>query len=157
MLRSAIGKAQTSAVRSCPLLVFSVGGRRLAVKTDEVASVSQWSGSIPVPSRTPYISAVVRRDEEVLPVYDLAAQLHVSPRGEELLCVTAKHPRGAVAICIDEDMPVLHSLESEGMRPYRGDVDCEAVGSFVSGLDEIPIISFAKLGTTHAQGLRNTR
>ncbi len=145
------GRAQTSAARTCPLLVFSVGGRRLAVRTDEVAGVSPWPGSIPVPSRTPLISAVVRREHEVLPVYDLAGLLHVTPRGEELLCVTAKHPLGPLAICIDDDMPILHALESHALRPYR-DAEFEAVGSFMSGLDEIPIISFAKLGVAQPHG-----
>ena len=146
MLRSALGRAQTVSARPCPLLVFSVGGRRLAVKTDEVAGISQWRGSIPVPSRTPFVSAVERRYNDVLPVFDLAGLLHVTPRGEALLCVTAKHPRGPLAICIDEEMPVLQTLENGAMRAYRGG-EFEAVGSFVHGLDEIPILSFAKLGT----------
>jgi chemotaxis signal transduction protein len=118
----------------------------LAVKTDEVAGISQWPGSIAVPSRTPFVSAVVRREREVLPVFDLANLLHVTPRGDTLLCITAKHPRGPMAICIDEEMPVLHHLDAGAMRAYRGS-EFEAVGSFQSGLDEIPILSFATLGS----------
>jgi hypothetical protein len=89
-------------------------------------------------------------------VYDLAGLLHVTPRGDELLCVKAKHPWGALAICIDDEMPVLHTLDSEGLRPYRG-AEFEAVGSFVSGLDEVPIISFAKLGAAQPQGTVSQR
>lgn len=145
MLRSSLGRKQRSGPQTCPLLVFSVGGRRLAVKTDEVAGISEWQGSIPVPSRTPFVSAVMRKDRDVLPVFDLADLLHVTLQGEELLCLTAKHPLGPMAICIDEDMPVLHTLDSAAMQAYEGG-EFEAVGSFVSGLDQIPIMSFAKLG-----------
>jgi chemotaxis signal transduction protein len=128
------------------LLIFSVGGRRLAVKTDEVAGISEWRGSIPVPSRTQFVSAVVRKDKEVFPVFDLAGLLHVRVKGEELLCLTAKHHLGAVAICIDEDMPVLHTVDASAIQAFRGG-EFEAIGSFSSGLDQIPIISLAKLGS----------
>lgn len=146
MLRPSLARKQKSGSRSCPLLIFSVGGRRLAVKTDEVADISEWRGSIPVPSRTQFVSAVVRKDKEVFPVFDLAGLLHVRVRGEELLCLTAKHHRGAMAICIDEDMPVLHTLDTAAIQAYR-EADFEAIGSFSSGLDQIPIISLAKLGS----------
>jgi hypothetical protein len=92
------------------------------------------------------VSAVVRKGDEVFPVFDLAGLLHVRVRGEELLCLTAKHHRGAMAICIDEDMPVLHTLDTAAIQAYR-DGEFEAVGSFVSGLDQIPIISLVKLGS----------
>lgn len=145
MLRPSLRRKQTSSPQSCPVLIFSVGGRRLAVKTNEVAGISEWKGSIPVPSRTQFISAVVRKDQKVFPVFDLADLLHVTVKGEDLLCLTAKHPQGEMAICIDEDMPVLHTLDSAAIQGYQGG-EFEAVGSFASGLDQIPIISFAKLG-----------
>jgi chemotaxis signal transduction protein len=126
--------------------VFSVGGRRLAAKTDEVAGISEWKESIPVPSRTPFISAVVREDQVVLPVFDLAELLHVSARGDYLLCLKAKHPRGTMAICIDEKMPILHTLDFATIQPCREREFC-SIGSFSSGLDEIPIISLSKLGS----------
>ncbi len=146
MLRSSLQRKQKAGPQSCPLLIFSVGGRRLAVKTDEVAGISAWKGSIPVPSRTPFVSAVVRKDKDVFPVFDLAELLHVTVKGEELLCLTAKHHRGAMAICIDEDMPVLHTLDAAAIQAYRGG-EFEAIGSFANGLDQIPIISLAKLGS----------
>lgn len=146
MLRPSLARKQKSGPQSCPLLVFSVGGRRLAVKTDEVADISEWRGSISVPSRTQFVSAVMRKDREVFPVFDLAGLLRVRVRGEKLLCLTAKHHRGALAICIDEDMPVLHALDTAAIQAYRGE-DFEAIGNFSSGLDQIPIISLAKLGS----------
>jgi chemotaxis signal transduction protein len=146
MLRPSLARQQKSGIRSCPLLIFSVGGRRLAVKTDEVVGISEWKGSIPVPSRTQFVSAVVRKGDEVFSVFDLAGLLHVRVRGEELLCLTAKHPRGAMAICIDEDMPVLHTIDTAAIQAYRGG-EFEAVGNFESGPDQIPIISLVKLGS----------
>lgn len=146
MLRPSLARKQKSGSQSCPVLIFSVGGRRLAVKIDEVADISEWRGSIPVPSRTQFVSAVVRKDKEVFPVFDLAGLLHVRVRGEELLCLTAKHHRGVMAICIDEDMPVLHTLDTAAIQAHR-EGDFEAIGSFSSDLDQIPIISLAKLGS----------
>ena len=146
MLRSSLQRKQKSGAQSCPLLIFSVGGRRLAVKTDEVAGISVWKGSIPVPSRTPFVSAVVRKDKDVFPVFDLAALLHVTVKGQELLCLSAKHHRGTMAICIDEDMPVLDTLDAAAIQAYRGG-EFEAIGSFANGFDQIPIISLAKLGS----------
>lgn len=146
MLRPSLLRKQESGSRSCPLLVFSVGGRRVAVKTDEVAGISVWKKSTPVPSRTKYVSAVVRKDDEVFPVFDLAGLLRVKIKGDELLCLTAKHHRGAMAICIDQDMPVLHTLDIAAIQPYRGG-EFDATGSFSSGPDQIPIISLAKLGS----------
>lgn len=146
MLRPSLARKQKPGSQSCPLLIFSIGGRRLAVKTDEVAGISKWNGSIPVPSRTQFVSAVLRKDREILPVFDLASLLHVRVRGDELLCLTAKHPDGAMAICIDEEMPVLDTLDAAAIRAYRGE-DVKAIGSYSSGLDEIPIISMAGLGS----------
>ncbi len=147
MLRSPFAKKKSEAPnQSWTLLVFSVGGRRLAVKTTEVAGVSAWNGSLPVPSRTPFVSAVIRDEQGVVPVFDLAELLHVSVQGDNLLCLTAKHPRGAMAICIDEEMPILHTIEAAAVESYQ-DGDIDAVGKFASGFDQIPILAFARLGS----------
>jgi chemotaxis signal transduction protein len=146
MLRSSFGNKPQTGSHSCPLLIFSVGGRRLAVKTHEVAGISKWNGSIPVPSRTAFVSAVMRRDQHVFPVFNLAELLRVSVQGEQLLCLTVKHPHGAMAICIDEEMPVLHTLETAAIQAYQGG-EFEAVGSFASGLDQIPIVALSKLAS----------
>lgn len=144
MLRSFVGAKEKPHSHTCPLIIFSVGGRRLAVKTDEVAGISEWKGSIPVPSRTPFVAAVVRRAQQVFPVFDLAGLLRVSIRGRHLLCVTIKHPDGAMAVCVDEEMPVLHTVDTAAIQVYEGG-EFEAVGSFRSGFDEIPIIAASKL------------
>ena len=146
MLRTGSGIQQKSASRSWNLLVFSVGGRRLAAKTDEVAGITEWKERIPVPSRTRFVSAVIRQDQAVLPVFDLAELLHVSVQGNYPLCLTAKHPRGTMVICIDEEMPTLHTLDPAAIQPHQGS-EFAAIGSFSSGLDEIPIIALSKLGS----------
>ncbi len=146
MLRSARAEQKTATSRTCNLLVFSVGGRALAAKTDEVGGISNWEGSIPVPSRTPFVTAVVRKDDAVLPVFNLAGLLQVVAQGEELLCLTAKQRNGMMAICIDADMPVLYTVEVSAIAPYRGH-EFKAVGTFLNGLDEVPILSLAQLGT----------
>ena len=82
----------------------------------------------------------------VLPVFNLAGLLQVVAQGEELLCLTAKQRNGMMAICIDADMPVLYTVEVSAIAPYRGH-EFKAVGTFLNGLDEVPILSLAQLGT----------
>ncbi|MGQ0666774.1 MAG: chemotaxis protein CheW [Nitrospiraceae bacterium] len=147
MLRTALNSRQKAAPSSWKLLVFSVGGRRLAVKTDEVAGISQWKDSAAVPSQTPFVSSVIRNNETLLPVFDLAGLLRVSIRGADPLCLTAKHPRGPMAICIDGEMPVLQTLDPASIRPCQGEA-FDSLGSFASGLEEVPIIALSKLGSS---------
>ncbi|MFO0706017.1 MAG: hypothetical protein U0412_04100 [Nitrospira sp.] len=101
---------------------------------------------MPVPSRTPFVSAIVRRDRTVFPVFDLAGMLNVRVRGAQPLCLMAKHPAGAMAIRIDEDMPVLHQIDSATIRGSHTR-EFETLGSFTDEFEDIPIISLARLGT----------
>lgn len=146
MLRGAIGRQHQATPQICHLLVFSVGGRRLAAKTEEIGGIAPWTGSISVPSCTPFITSVIRRDQAVFPVFDLAGMLKVRVRGEQRLCLMAKQSGGGMAICIDEEMPVLHSLDLAKIRPYRSQ-ELETVGCFTDEFEDVPIISIARLGS----------
>lgn len=146
MLRGAVGRQRQTTSQVCHVLVFSVGGRRIAARTEEVSGISAWTGSIPIPSRTPFISSVIRRDRTVYPVFDLAGKLNVRVRGEQRLCLMAKQPMGSMAICIDEEMPVLHALDAARIQPYRS-LDFDAVGCFTDEFEDVPIISVARLGS----------
>lgn len=146
MLRAGDKSQRHTTRRSWHVLVFSVGGKRLAVKTLEVAGISQWNESIPVAGRTPFVTAVVRLDQAVLPVFDLASSLQLSVQGSPL-CLRVRHPLGDMAMCIDEEMPVLHTLDPSMIQTYRG-TDLPADGSYANGLDEIPILSVSRLGGT---------
>jgi len=134
-----------AAKRSWNLLVFSVGGERLAARTDDIGGIAPWVNSIAVPSRTPFVQAMVRREKEVLPVYDLAARLNRSLLGDPLLCLVAKHVDGPMAICIDGDMPSLHTIEA-GTLQFSTRTDIETIGSFNDGNGEIPVVAFQTLG-----------
>ena len=133
------------AKRSWNLLVFWVGGERFAARTDDIGGIAPWVNSIAVPSRTPFVQAMVRREKEVLPVYDLAARLNRSLLGDPLLCLVAKHVDGPMAICIDGDMPSLHSIEA-GTLQFSTRTDIETIGSFNDGNGEIPVVAFQTLG-----------
>jgi chemotaxis signal transduction protein len=111
----------------------------------EVSGVSEWHGSIPIPSQTPFVTAVIRQGKTVLPVFDLAALLHRTVRGNSLLCLRVKHVLGEMAICIDEDIPVLHACDPAAVQTYHG-TDLPAEGSYTNGLDEILILSISRLG-----------
>jgi chemotaxis signal transduction protein len=147
MLRSGQKHHRETVRQSWPLLVFSVGGRRLAVKTCDVLGISEWNGSIPVAARTPFVTAVVRQGRTVLPVFDLAAFIRLTVQGTNPLCLKVRHPLGEMAMCIDEEIPVLHAFDPAALQIYHGK-DVPSEGSYTNGLDEIPILSISRLGST---------
>ncbi|MFO0699119.1 MAG: chemotaxis protein CheW [Nitrospira sp.] len=145
MLRTNGISQHRAASRSSQLLVFSVGERRLAVNTLEVGDISQWSEPIPVAGRTPFVTAMIRLNQTVLPVFDLAAALQRTVQGKSPLCLRVKHVLGDMVMCIDEKIPVLQTLDYSMIQTYRG-TDVPADGSYVHGQEEIPILSVSKLG-----------
>lgn len=147
MLRSAQTHQRQAVRQSCQLLVFSVGGRRLAVRTLDVSGISRWADPIPVAAQTPFITSAVRHNHTVLPVFDLAASLCLTVQGSSPFLLRVKHPSGEMAICIDEEIPVLHALDSATIQAYQGK-DLPADASYTTGLDEIPILSVSQLGLT---------
>lgn len=145
MLRTNGRSQHPETPRSWHLLVFSVGGRRLAIKTLDVGGISQWHESISVSGRTPFVSAVVRLNQIVLPVFDLAAVLRRTVQGKSLLCLRVKHSLGDMAICIDEEIPILQTLDLSLIHPYR-DRDVPAESSYAHGQEEVPILAVSRLG-----------
>jgi len=126
-------------------VVFSVGGMKLAARTEDVGGVSPWTESIPVPSRTPFVQAMLKRDNLVLPVYDLAARLSRTVQGDPLLCLVARHLDGPMAICIDADVPSLETVDTAAIRPAgRGDI--ESLGSVMIGENDVAIVALQRLG-----------
>ena len=113
------------------------------MRTDEMAGVKKWTG-VPISGKTRSISSVDHPDQAAPVVFDLAELLHVSVRGSSPMCVMAKHPRGILAICVDEEMPVLHRLDAAAVQPYRGE-ESPLVGTFASEYGHIPILSVVKL------------
>ncbi len=147
MLRAARQQGTAaSAKRTWNLVVFSIGGLKLAARTEEVGGVTPWGERIPVPSRTPYVDSLVMRDKEVLPVYDLASQLRREVEGDEALCLVARHIDGPMAICIDSTVPSLHTVDATDVRPSAGQ-DVDWLGSFESEGVRISIVSLQRLGT----------
>ncbi|MBI3808614.1 MAG: chemotaxis protein CheW [Nitrospirae bacterium] len=125
--------------------MFSVGGIKLAARTEDVGGVSPWTGTIPVPSRTPFVQAMLKRDNHVMPVYDLAARLNLTVQGDPLLCLVAHHLDGPMAICIDADVPSLETVDAAAIRPNgRGDI--ESLGSFTIGENDVAIVALQRLG-----------
>lgn len=117
------------------------------MKALDVSGISQWSEPIPISAQTPFVTAVVRQGQAVLPVFDLAASLHLTVQGSSPLCLKVKHPLGEMAMCIDEEIPILHAFDSVALQTYQGK-DLPAEGSYINGLDEIPILSVSRLGST---------
>jgi hypothetical protein len=67
--------------------------------------------------------------------------------GSRKLCLLAKHRAGPLAICIDEQIPTLQSVEPGLIAPPAGD-EPDVIGTYqIEGLS-VPIYSFATLVLT---------
>ena len=154
MLRAARGQQEAQVTkRLWNVVVFSVGGIKLAARTEEVGGVSPWTESIPVPSRTPFVQAMLKRDNHVMPVYDLAARLSRTLQGNPLLCLVARHLDGPMAICIDADVPSLETVDATAIRP-NGREDIESLGSVTIGESDVAIVALQRLGQSRLDAVR---
>ena len=155
MLRAARGQQQVQGTkRVWNVVVFSVGGIKLAARTEDVEGVSPWTETIPVPSRTPFVQALMKRDNHVMPVYDLAARLNRALQGEPLLCLVVRHHDGPMAICIDADVPSLETVHATAIRP-NGREDIESLGSVMIGAHEVAIVALQRLGRLRQDTVRS--
>lgn len=155
MLRAARGQQQAQATkRSWNVVVFSVGGLKLAARTEDVGGVSPWTESIPVPSRTPFVQAMLKSGNHVMPVYDLASRLSCKLPGNPLLCLVARHLDGPMAICIDADVPSLETVDATAIRPNIRE-DIETLGSVTIGGDDVAIVALQRLGRSKQDAVRS--
>ena len=146
MLRGVCGKQQVQVTkRSWNVMVFSIGGIKLAARTEDVGGVSPWTESIPVPSRTPFVQAMLKRENHVMPVYDLAARLSRTLIGSPLLCLVARQHDGPMAICIDADMPSLETVDATAIRS-NGSEDIETHGTVTIAGNDVAIVALQRLG-----------
>lgn len=152
MLRAQLRRQQarattnnSTASRMQGLVVFSVGGKRLAAKTDEIGGVIPWPGATVVPSDTPFIAALVRQEKRCLPVFDLAAKFNRTVKDKEPLCLLVKHMDGPLAICIDSQVPSLLMTTRASMNGRDGS-DPNIAGTCEADDEELPIINLTTLG-----------
>ena len=127
------------------MVVFSIGGMKLAARTEDVGGVSPWTDSTPVPSRTPFVQAMQKRDHQVMPVYELANRLSRTLQGNPLLCLVARHVDGPMAICIDAAVPSLETVDAAAIRSTVSG-DLETLGSVSIGGDDVAIVALQRLG-----------
>ena len=155
MLRASRGQQQAQATkRSWNMMMFSVGGVKLAARTEDVGGISHWTQSIPVPSRTPFVQAMLKQGNQVMPVYDLAARLSRTLQGEPLLCLMARQLDGPMAICIDAEMPILETVDVTAIRATgRGDI--ETLGSVTISGHDVAILALQRLGQSRLDAARN--
>jgi chemotaxis signal transduction protein len=131
--------------KSCPLVIFSLGGRRLAARAEEVGGVFPWADAMPVPSGTAFVNAIIRRGDEVLPVFDLASRLNLHVAGASPWGLIAKRRDGPIALRIDGEIPSLRSVEAGALRSAAGG-EADIAGTCLLGNEEVPIYSLATLG-----------
>lgn len=127
------------------VIVFFVGGRPLAARTEEVGGIRPWADAMPVPSRTPSVNALIRYGEEVLPVFDLAGFLKLRVQGSAPLCLIAKRRDGRIALRIDAEMPRLLTVEADALN-QPAEPDSNVLGLFLVEGKEVPIYSLVNLG-----------
>ncbi|NOS80573.1 MAG: hypothetical protein HOP32_03205 [Nitrospira sp.] len=146
MLRAARGQQQAqTAKRLWNLLVFSVDGLRLAARTEDVGGVSPWTESIPVPSRTPFVQAMMKRGDQVMAVYDLAARLNRRLQGQSFLCLVARQFDGPMAIRIDAELPTLETVDATAIRTDSSG-QLETLGSVTIQGEVVTIVALQRLG-----------
>ncbi|HSQ52210.1 MAG TPA: chemotaxis protein CheW [Nitrospiraceae bacterium] len=146
MLRATRGQQRVQGTkRLWNVMVFSIGGMKLAARTEDVGGVSPWTQTIPVPSRTPFVQAMLKRDNLAMPVYDLAARLSRKQIGSPLLCLVIRHLDGPMAICIDADMPSLETVDAAVIHP-NSSRDIESLGSVTIGEHDVTIVALQRLG-----------
>jgi chemotaxis signal transduction protein len=143
-----------AAKKSWNVVVFSVGGIKLAARTEDVGGVAPWIEPVPVPSRTPFVGAMLKRDKDVMPVYDLAMRLQRELEGDTLLCLVARHVDGPMAICIDSVIPSLHNIEVNQISQSTR-MDLETLGSFKNEGQNIDIIALQRLGRRREESIRS--
>jgi chemotaxis signal transduction protein len=155
VLRATRGQQQAQDTkRPWSVVVFSVGGMKLAARTEDVEGVSPWTETIPVPSRTPFVQAMLKRNDHVMPVYDLAGRLSRTVQGGPLLCLVARHIDGSLAICIDAEVPFLETVNATAIRPNdRGDI--ESLGSVTIGDHDVAIVALHRLGLLRQDAVRS--
>ncbi len=143
MLRKSPGRS-ADVEKALMVLVFSVGGRRMAVKAEEVGGVWPWTQAMPVPSATAFVGAVLRRGGDVLPVFDLAGRLNLQVQGQAPLCLIGKHRLGPFAIRIDAQIPTLVTV---GRDAYRADGGSEpgVEAHCMIDAEELAVMSLATL------------
>ena len=127
------------------LLVFSVGGQQVAARTEDIAGVCPWPETMPVPSDTPFVAALVRLEKDCMPVYDLAARLNRTIDPATALCLIVKHEDGPMAIRIDPSIPSLHMVDSASVHEQTGG-DSDIAGICSIGEERLRIIHLARLG-----------
>jgi chemotaxis signal transduction protein len=143
-----VGVKRPLAPRHRGMLIFSVGGRQVAARTEEISAVRSWPKGIPVPSDTPFVSTVVRLEDDCLPVYDLAARLNRTVDTDGALCLVVKHEDGPMAICIDSTIPSLVMAETITIQEGTGR-DADISGSCTVGDERFSVIRLARLGKDH--------
>ncbi len=130
--------------RVCSLVLFRVGGRPLLAKMEEVGGVWPWPQVIPIPSQTPFITGIICHGDELFPVFDLADSLNLAVSGSTPFCLVARHRKGSMAVCIDENTPSLHTVEHSSIRPTP-DANAGVIGTCLLGTEEVPVFSFDRI------------
>jgi hypothetical protein len=104
---------------------------------------------VPVPSQTPFVTAVTWRGKEVLPIYDLAGQFQLTIESDPPLCLLAKHEDGLMAVRIDSDMPILQSVDPASIQLSDG-TDSVVAGTCMIDGQPIDLLCLTKLGKSPA-------
>ena len=148
MLQSQASRSKTVSSKQW-VTVFSIGGRHFAVGMEEVSGIIHWPSVVPVPSQTPFMNAVAWRGKEVLPIFDLAEQFHLTVESDPPLCLLVKHEDGLMAVRIDSEMPILQSVD-RGLIQLSDKADSVVVGKCTIDDEPIDLLCLIKLGKSLA-------
>lgn len=144
-MRTHRGATRSTAVRHT-LVVFAIGGHRLAARIEEVGGVWPWRDPTLVPSRTPYVDAVLPHEGEFLPVFNLAGLLDRQVTGQTPFCLVLRTDKGPTAVCVDEVVPSMYMCDADAIEPTP-QAGSYQTGTCLIGGEPIPLYSFRSLGS----------
>lgn len=102
------------------VMIFSMGGQSFAAPMEEIGGIIYWPDGLMVPSETPFLNAVVWREKDIMPVFDLAEMLDLTIESDPPLCLLVKHEDGPLAVRIESNVPILQSVDCSSIKPPEG-------------------------------------
>ena len=133
------------------VMIFMMGGQSFGVPLEEVRGVIHWPHSLMVPSKTPFVNAVVWHEKDIMPVFDLAEMLELTVDSDPPLCLLVKHEDGPLAVRIDSDLPMLQSVDRSSIMPKLSDEAVTIVtGTFELDGKSMAMVHLSTLGKPQA-------
>jgi chemotaxis signal transduction protein len=126
-------------------VVFPLGARRFALRTEDVLELSRAGEAQPFPQTTPGLGGVLLRRGEVLPVWDLASRLGAENAARKFWLITRRNFAGEepTAVPVSGECQMLRAQ----MQPPPDAAPEHVRGVLVLEEESVEVLDLARLGT----------